>query len=60
MGVDVIGKKGDDETERKLHVTLVAMFILVAPVAMIFDTLSPTLPMQRSPKKRNHFSEDPV
>lgn len=45
MGVGVIGKTGDDQTQLKLHATLVAMFLVVAHVAMIFGMLNPTLLM---------------
>jgi len=45
MGLGVIGKKGDDQTQLKLHATLVAMFLVVAHVAMIFGMLNPTLLM---------------
>lgn len=45
MGLGVIGKTGDDQTQLKLHATLVAMFLVVAHVAMIFGMLNPTLLM---------------
>ena len=45
MGVGVIGKTADDQTQLKLHATLVAMFLVVAHVAMIFGMLNPTLLM---------------
>ncbi len=45
MGVGVIGKTGDDQSQLKLHATLVAMFLVVAHVAMIFGMLNPTLLM---------------
>jgi hypothetical protein len=45
MGVGVMGKTGDDQTQLKLHATLVAMFLVVAHVAMIFGMLNPTLLM---------------
>src|SRR5215208_2232668 len=45
MGLGVIGKKGDDQTQLKLHATLVAIFLVVAHVAMIFGMLNPTLLM---------------
>jgi hypothetical protein len=45
MGLGVIGKTGDDQAQLKLHATLVAMFLVVAHVAMIFGMLNPTLLM---------------
>ena len=45
MGLGVIGKTGDDQTQLKLHATLLAMFLVVAHVAMIFGMLNPTLLM---------------
>jgi hypothetical protein len=45
MGLGVIGKTGNDQTQLKLHATLVAMFLVVAHVAMIFGMLNPTLLM---------------
>ena len=45
MRLGVIGKKRDDQTQLKLHATLVAMFLVVAHVAMIFGMLNPTLLM---------------
>jgi len=45
MGLGIIGRKGDDQSQLKLHVTLVALFLVVAHVAMIFGMLNPTLLM---------------
>ena len=45
MGLGVIGRKGDDQSQLKLHATLVALFLVVAHVAMIFGMLNPTLLM---------------
>ena len=45
MGLGVIGKNRDDQAQLKLHATLVAMFLVVAHVAMIFGVLNPTLLM---------------
>ena len=45
MGLGIIGKNSDDQTQLKLHATFVAMFLVVAHVAMIFGTLNPTLLM---------------
>jgi hypothetical protein len=45
MGLGVIGRKGDDQSQLKLHAKLVAMFLVVAHVAMIFSMLNPTLLM---------------
>ena len=45
MGLGVIGKNRDDQSQLKLHATLVAMFLVVAHVAMIFGMLNPTLLM---------------
>jgi hypothetical protein len=45
MGLGVIGKNGDDQSQLKLHATLVAAFLVVAHVAMIFGMLNPTLLM---------------
>ena len=43
MGLGVIGKKIDDRASLKLHATFVALFLVVAHVAMIFGMLNPTL-----------------
>ena len=45
MGLGVIGKNSDDQAQLKLHATFVAMFLVVAHVAMIFGMLNPTLLM---------------
>ena len=45
MGLGVIGKNRDDQAQLKLHATFVAMFLVVAHVAMIFGMLNPTLLM---------------
>jgi hypothetical protein len=45
MGLGVIGQNRDDQAQLKLHATLVAMFLVVAHVAMIFGMLNPTLLM---------------
>lgn len=43
MGLGVIGKNRDDHSQLKLHATFVAMFLIVAHVAMIFGMLNPSL-----------------
>lgn len=43
MGLGVIGKNLDEPGQLKLHATLVAVFLVVAHVAMIFGMLDPTL-----------------
>ena len=43
MGLGVIGKNRDDQSQLKLHATFVAMFLVVAHIAMIFGMLNPTL-----------------
>lgn len=45
MGLGVIGKSRDDYSQLKMHATLVAMFLVVAHIAMIFGMLNPTLLM---------------
>jgi hypothetical protein len=45
MGLGVIGKKNDDQSNLKLHATFVAMFLVVAHIAMIFGMLNPMLLM---------------
>jgi hypothetical protein len=45
MGLGVIGKNQDDHSQLKLHATFVAMFLVVAHVAMIFGMLNPSLLM---------------
>ena len=45
MGLGVIGKNRDDQGQLKLHATFVAMFLVVAHIAMIFGMLNPTLLM---------------
>jgi hypothetical protein len=45
MGVGLIGKNRDDQAQLKLHATFVAMFLVVAHVAMIFGMLNPALLM---------------
>ena len=45
MGLGVIGKNGDAQAQMKLHASLVALFLVVAHVAMIFGMLNPTLLM---------------
>ncbi|MBP6178503.1 MAG: hypothetical protein KA473_10945 [Anaerolineales bacterium] len=43
MGLGLIGKNLDEPAQLKLHATLVAVFLVVAHVAMIFGMLDPTL-----------------
>ncbi len=45
MGLGVIGRKNDDQANLKLHATFVALFLVVAHVAMIFGMLNPQLLM---------------
>lgn len=45
MGLGVIGKNNDDRASLKLHATFVAIFLVVAHVAMIFGMLNPSLLM---------------
>lgn len=45
MGLGVIGKNHDDQAQLKLHATFVAMFLVVAHIAMIFGMLNPHLLM---------------
>ena len=45
MGLGVIGKNGDEQSKLRLHATFVAIFLVVAHVAMIFGMLNPTLLM---------------
>lgn len=45
MGLGMIGKNQDDQAQLKLHATFVAMFLVVAHVAMIFGMLNPSLLM---------------
>jgi hypothetical protein len=43
MGLGVIGKGADDLGKLKLHASLVALFLVVAHVAMIFGMLNPSV-----------------
>ena len=45
MGLGIIGKNSDDRASLKLHATFVAIFLVVAHVAMIFGMLNPSLLM---------------
>lgn len=45
MGLGIIGKNNDDRASLKLHATFVAIFLVVAHVAMIFGMLNPSLLM---------------
>jgi hypothetical protein len=45
MGLGVIGKNHDDQASLRLHATFVAIFLVVAHVAMIFGMLNPSLLM---------------
>ena len=45
MGIGVIGRNRDEQSQLKLHATFVALFLVVAHVAMIFGMLNPTLLM---------------
>lgn len=45
MGLGMIGKNRDDQAQLKLHATFVAMFLIVAHIAMIFGMLNPALLM---------------
>jgi hypothetical protein len=45
MGLGVIGKNRDHHSQLKLHATFVAMFLIVAHVAMIVGMLNPGLLM---------------
>ena len=43
MGLGLSGKNGNAQAQLKLHATFVAMFLVVAHVAMIFGMLNPML-----------------
>ena len=43
MGLGLIGKTGDDQASLRLHATFVAIFLVVAHVAMIFGMLNPSI-----------------
>lgn len=45
MGFGLIGKKIDEQSQLRLHATFVAIFLVVAHVAMIFGMLNPALLM---------------
>jgi hypothetical protein len=45
MGLGVIGKKANESVRLKMHASLVALFLVVAHVAMIFGMLNPNLLM---------------
>lgn len=45
MGLGVIGKNRDEQGSLRLHATFVAIFLVVAHVAMIFGMLNPSLLM---------------
>jgi len=45
MGLGVIGKNRDQQSQLKLHATFVAIFLVVAHIAMIFGMLNPTVLM---------------
>ncbi|CAD5963826.1 Permease [Planktothrix tepida] len=43
LELDLIGKHKSEESKLKLHATFVAVFLVVAHIAMIFGMLSPSL-----------------
>jgi uncharacterized protein DUF6803 len=43
MGLGLVGKRGGEQAFLKLHATFVAIFLVVAHVAMIFGMLNPSL-----------------
>ena len=45
MGLGVIGNKGDEQASLRLHATFVAIFLVVAHVAMIFGMVNPSIYM---------------
>lgn len=45
MGLGVVGKNVDEQGYLKLHATFVALFLVVAHIAMIFGMLNPSLLM---------------
>ena len=48
MGLGLIGKNGDAQAQMKLHASLVALFLVVAHIAMIFGMLNPGLLMAQT------------
>ncbi len=45
MGLGLLGKKDNDQAYLKLHASFVALFLVVAHIAMIFGMLDPSLLM---------------
>jgi hypothetical protein len=45
MGLGVLGRNADETGKLKLHATFVAIFLVVAHVAMIFGMVTPTVLM---------------
>lgn len=54
LDLGVIGKGKSQEERLKLHATLVALFLVVAHVAMIFGMLDPTLLWSGAPTEGMH------
>ena len=49
MGLGILGRNANPEGQLKLHATLVALFLVVAHIAMIFGMLNPQLLMATGP-----------
>ena len=59
LDLGLIGKDRTDEGKLKLHATFVAIFLVVAHVAMIFGMLDPTLLMSHAPAAINGMGSMP-
>jgi len=59
LDLGVIGKARTDEGKLKLHATFVAIFLVVAHIAMIFGMLDPTLLMSQAPDAMHNMGSMP-
>ena len=59
LDLGVIGKDRTDEGKLKLHATFVAIFLVVAHIAMIFGMLDPTLLMSQAPDAMHNMGSMP-
>lgn len=59
LDLGVIGKARTEEGKLKLHATFVAIFLVVAHIAMIFGMLDPTLLMSQAPDAMHNMGSMP-
>ena len=59
LDLGVIGKSRTQEGQLKLHATFVAIFLVVAHIAMIFGMLDPTLLMSQAPEAMHDMGSMP-